>query len=91
MSATLLRKAYRINNDGKKRSDFNKVYGDAVSKALGSWATEVRQPRIDFLMMLECLIDYDEALARSSGRVKPGTVTNKTTIQQMTLILFPRR
>lgn len=91
MSATLLRKAFRIHNNGKKRSDFNKVYGDAVSKALGNWALEVRQPRLDFLMMLECLIDYDEVLTKSSGRVKPGTVNSRTTIQQMALILFPQR
>lgn len=91
MTAILFRKAKRIQDSGKKRADFNKVYGDACSKALANWSLEIAQSRFDFEMMLECLIDYDEISGRSIGRVKAGQVTNKTTIQQLSLVLFPRR
>lgn len=91
MTAILFRKAKRIQDSGKKRGDFNKVYGDACSKALANWSLGISQSRFDFEMMLECLIDYDEVNARSSGRVRPGQVSSKTTIQQLSLVLFPKR
>lgn len=88
VTETLTRKAFRIQNDGKKRSNFGRLYGDDCSKALANWVNDVSQSRFQYELLLMCLRDYDEVLNKSLGLLKPGQGGSKTTFQQLSILLF---
>lgn len=82
------RKAKRIMDSTKSRTNFANTYGDAMAKILANWYGQLNLTRTEASFLFRCVDDYDEVLAKSKGRLPTSPQRKKTTIAQLALELF---